>query len=102
MLEPEEPVEKTPLHVSGPTLFCRLGFHTYEKEPGKLYYLRDTGFNILFMTGAIQVGIKRCLCCGKEKFVKRHGLCGLGGGDAGKWRKCSATEAEKINSSSIL
>jgi hypothetical protein len=97
----DEPVEQTPMRPSGKSLLCLLGLHLYEKEPGLLYYVRNTGLNILFFTSGEQVGIKRCKCCGKQKFVCRSGFVGIGG-SANKWKRCSKQEADRINAGARL
>lgn len=95
--ETKEPVEKHPYERLPDSFWCRIGWHTYEREPGLQFFLRSTGLNVLFATSGVQVGIRRCRCCDKRKFVYRTGWFGMGG-SATRWKGCSEFKANRINS----
>jgi hypothetical protein len=69
-------------------LRCHLGWHRWEKEPSHKEMLRRSGPDILFWTFCVQVGIRQCLDCDRERKVIREGMAGMGG-HAGKWKRCS-------------
>jgi len=67
-----------PLEPRGSNLFCKLGWHTWEKEPVR-DYVKHSGIDFLFSSSGVQKAIRRCVCCGKRKKVYRRGWIGFGG-----------------------
>lgn len=87
-----------PIELRGESFWCAVGWHDYEKEPQILEFVRekDDWINAIFgswMSSGIQVGIRRCLCCGRQQYVKREGIMGEGNP---RWRRCTKAKYEEV------
>ncbi len=86
------------------SLFCRIGFHKWEKEPSHKELLRSTGMHFAFTSEAKQLGTKKCLRegCREVKQVYRFGFLSIGGGSASKWKNASPEIQKEISSLPVL
>ncbi len=101
-LPPQSSSDEPISHAVG-IFLCKLGIHAFEKEPSRRDLVRHTGIDVLFVSSAIQRGVRKCLRhgCPAEQRVYRTGWCGAGG-STGRWKKMSPAKEQAICSYPIL
>jgi len=84
-------------------LFCRMGWHKWEKDPSHKELIKKTGSHFVFFSEGVQKGIRKCLrkgCVATQK-VSRTGWVG-NGGQSTRWKKLSPRKEKSIDSLPVM
>lgn len=79
-------------------LACRLGLHSWEKDPSQKDIVKGTGVHIAFWSEALQKATRCCTreSCQATQKVYRHGMCGVGVKDP-DWKPMSDEQERRID-----